>query len=424
MKTGSTIACALTLGAAFLLPSVVHAQVLCDDLTNLPNKVYGVGGSAVTATLKRISLAIEKDAGKTAERTTILYHDDLGACAGFEAFKAGKVDGKFRYWISNAANDADQRCDAAPGGQAVQFSHMGNDAEFCPQGSIPAGVGDFPAPVQTLNLIADAKSNQEVISAEALFFVYGYGPTGQAAPWTEGTGVFKRQPDSFAALLLAAAIDVPATAVKWDDATQLKATQGDVISAITTYGSTETLARQTLGYVSGSAADRGRTAAKPVKTLAYQHFDQTCGVYPDSDPAKFDKINVRLGKYFLWAPGHYYTNVDAQGKPTNALVENLLGWFSKKTSALGTSVNAFEQSILAGDIPQCAMQVSREGTLGAISSYADPKPCGCYFEQLTNPAVTSTCTPCTSDAQCGDAEAPSCNFGFCEAYRDAGEEEG
>ena len=124
----------------------------------------------------------------------------------------------------------------------------------------------------------------------------------------------------------------------------------------------------------------------------------------------------------MWAPGHYYTHVDA-GKPTDPAVENFLGWFSAKTKPPGTKVNVFEQSILAGDIPQCAMQASREGTLGALSSYAADKPCGCFFEHATNPTVTSTCTPCTTDAQCG-GDSPSCNFGYCEAYRVKGEEEG
>jgi hypothetical protein len=146
-------------------------------------------------------------------------------------------------------------------------------------------------------------------------------------------------------------------------------------------------------------------------------------VYPDSDPSKFDKLNVRDGKYFLWAAGHYFTKVDNKGRPLDPLVENIIGWFSKKTQAPGTSVNAFEQSILAGDIPQCAMHASREGTLGAISSYADPKPCGCFFEHTTNATATSACTPCTTDAQCG-GDTPACNFGYCESYRSAGEVEG
>src|SRR5882757_7598756 len=113
LKTSSRLTCALTLGTALLLPSKAHA-ILCDDVA-LPNKVFGVGGSAVTGTLKKISLAIAKDAAHTDARTTIFWHDDLGACAGYSAFLSGKVTGQFRYWIADAANDADQRCDARVG---------------------------------------------------------------------------------------------------------------------------------------------------------------------------------------------------------------------------------------------------------------------------------------------------------------------
>ena len=415
LKTSSTIACALSLGTACLLPSVAHA-VPCDDL-DLPNKVYGVGGSAVTGTFKKIAQAIVGDVNKTADRTTLIWHDALGACAGYQAFLSGKVTGNFNYW--DTSSGAAKTCEARAGGQPVVFSHMGNDASFCPDATVPDGVRDFIAPIQTVNFITEKKSNELSISAEALYFIYGYGPTGQAAPWTDGTGVFKRQFDSFASLFVAGAIDVPSASFKWP-ADNEKATQSALINAIIAYGTTEELAGQTIGYVSGSAADAARAT---VKTLAYQHYDQSCGVYPDSTPSSFDKLNVRAGKYFLWTPGHYFTNVDSNGKPLAARVENLLGWFTKKTQAPGTTVNAFEQSILAGDIPQCAMQASREGTLGAISSYADAKPCGCFFEHAVNPNVTSACTPCTDDSLCS-GDTPSCNFGFCEAYRAEGEEEG
>lgn len=419
LKSTQALACAFTLAAAFLLPSQARAQVACDSLTNLPNHVYGVGGSAVTATLKKISLAIAKDPNKTADRTTIFYNDELSACPGYAAFLSGKATGRFRYWVEGIANDADQFCDAAAGGQPVSFSHMGNDAEFCPQGELPDGIGDFVAPIQTLNVVTDVKSNELAISAEALYFIYGFGATGQAAPWTAGTGVARRQPDSFASLLLATAIDVPPTAFNWPAET-IYNTQSALIAALNTYATTEALARQTIGYVSGSAADTNRTK---VRTLAYQHYGQAGAVYPDSAVNTFDKIHVRTGKYYLWAPGHYYTKVDAEGVPLDERVANLIGWFSKDTVPPGTTVNAFEQSILAGDIPQCAMQVQREGTLGAFSSYQAPKPCGCYFEKVTNPNVTSSCTPCDDDSQCG-GDAAFCNFGYCEGFREEGQEEG
>lgn len=414
------LACPLTLLGVLLMPSAARA-IPCDDIV-APNKIYGVGGSAVTATLRKIAVAIANDAEGDPDERTTLFYSDPNACDGYAAFLSGKATGTFRYWVAGAsAAETDKTCEARVGGQPVEFAHMGNDATFCPNGEVPAGIGDFPAPVQTVNFITGLDSNEEVISAEALYFIYGFGSAGQAAPWTDGTGVFQRQSTAFVSLLVAGAIDVPATAFKWaaDDASAQQ-TQGNVITAITNYASDETKAAQALGYVSGSAADTNRSK---VKTLAYQHYDQTCGVYPDSSFTGFDKRHVRQGKYYLWSQGHYFTKVDEEGKPLSERIANFFGWSSGTASAPGTSVDAFEQTILAGDIPECAMQVTREGTIGAFSSYAPPKPCGCYFEHITNPNVSSDCATCTSDAQC-DGDTPSCNFGYCEAYRAGGEAEG
>lgn len=73
VKRQYQLACALTLGGTFL-PSLAHA-VPCDDI-DLPNKIFGSGGSAVTATLRRIAVAIANDTtGDPSERTTIFYSD-------------------------------------------------------------------------------------------------------------------------------------------------------------------------------------------------------------------------------------------------------------------------------------------------------------------------------------------------------------
>jgi hypothetical protein len=424
VNRNSRLACAATLLGAFLLPGGAHA-IKCDDVA-LPNKIFGAGGSAVTATLRKIAVAIANDSeGDAAQRTTIFFADP-GACLGFGDYLSGKTTRPFKYWVAGAtAAETDKTCDAADGGQALDFSHMGNDDDLCPDAVVPDNVGDFAAPIQTVNLITGLSSNETSISAEALYFIFGYGPTGQAAPWTDGTGVFTRQSTAFVTYLVGAHIHVPATAfngaTKWfADDTAAVQKNGDIVTKVSTYSTDETKAAQALGYVSGSTADASRAL---VKTLAFQGFGQSCGVYPDSSLAALDKINVRRGKYALWAQGHYFTKVDGNGVPLNEKVANFINWSAGKELAPGTKVNPFEQVIQAGDIPECAMEALREGTTGAFYSHAPSKPCGCFFEKTAIGTAPEACESCEADADCG-SETPKCNYGFCESYRADGEEEG
>lgn len=423
VKRNHQLACALTLGGLFL-PSLAHA-VPCDDI-DLPNKIFGSGGSAVTATLRRIAVAIANDTtGEPSERTTIFYSDP-NACDGYGEYLTGKSTRAFKYWVAGAsAAETDKTCEARIGGQPLDFAHMGNAADLCVNPVVPDGIGDFAAPIQTVNVVTHPLSNETSISAEALYFIFGYGKAGQVSPWTDGAGVFVRQSTSFVTPLLGYHIDVPATAFvgpgKWAESNTVGAitTNPLVISAIAGYaGTDEAKAAQTLGYISGSTADTRRA---DIKTLAFQGFGAACGVYPDSDATSFDKVNVRLGKYPLWAQGHYFTEVDETGKPKNELVANLIGWFDGSTKPAGTSVNAFDQTIKAGDIPACAMSALREGTVGSFYSYAPPKPCNGRFEFVANGSTEHD--ECEADTDCG-GETPACNFGFCEAYRAEGQEEG
>ncbi|MDF3069734.1 MAG: hypothetical protein K0R38_5335 [Polyangiaceae bacterium] len=423
VKRNYQLACALTLSGVFA-PTLAHA-IPCDDVPNAPNKIFGSGGSAVTATIRRIAVAIANDTtGDPAERTTIFYTDP-NACDGYGDFVTGTSTRVFKYWVAGAtASETDKTCEARIGGQPLDFAHMGNAADFCANPVVPDGVGDFAAPIQTVNVVTHPLSNETSISAEALYFIFGYGKAGTVSPWSDGTGVFVRQSTSFVTPLLGYHIDVPATAFvgpgKWaTDNASAVGTNPNVITAITTYaGGDEAKAAQTLGYISGSTADTRRA---DIKTLAFQGFGASCGVYPDSDATSFDKLNVRYGKYPLWAQGHYFTKVKANGEPENPLVANLIGWFDGSTKPAGTSVNAFDQTIKAGDIPACAMSALREGTVGAFYSYAPPKPCNGRFEFVANGSTDHD--ECETDDECS-GDTPSCNFGFCEAYRADGQEEG
>ena len=63
------------------------------------------------------------------------------------------------------------------------------------------------------------------------------------------------------------------------------------------------------------------------------------------------------------------------------------------------------------------MSVQRTSELGALSNYAPPFECGCYFE--ASPDISGTppagCARCATSADCSDPARPACNLGFCEA---------
>lgn len=428
LKTRHQLACVATLAGVFLLPAGALAAPCAQDIIdkNLPNPIWGSGGSAVTATLQRVALAIANLPGtdeEKAQRTTIFYSDP-NACDGYAAYLTGKATGTFKYW--EAGKTTFTTCEAPAGGQTLDFAHMGNAADLCPNPVVPDGYGDFPAPIQTVNLITALTSQEPSISAEAIYFIYGFGPTGQVSPWTESAGVFSRQSTAFVSYLVGAHANVPSTAFvgpgKWaaDNQAAIQ-TNGAVVAAIEKFVTDNpTQADAALGYVSGSTADTNRHR---VRTLPFRAFGQTCAVYPDSTSTSFDKLHVRTGKYALWAQGHYFTEVDENGVPTNERVKNFLGWFSGETDPPGTDQHliAFDETIKAGDIPACAMNALREGTVGAFYSYAPPKPCVGRFERIANGSTDHD--ECETDGDCG-GDLPSCNFGYCEAYRASGQEEG
>lgn len=387
----SVLLASVSAGVCLASPALA---VPCADL-NLPRPVYGAGGSAITATLGKVATAL---AGLP-EPVTVLFADP-GACIGYQAFLDGTVTTTLKYWD---AAGTQQSCDPPVTGQPVDFAHMGNTADFCPGLTLPEGVRDYLGPIQTLNLITSVASSEVSISAEALYFAYGFGAEGAAAPWTVEANLARRSSTSFVHLFLADSIELSAEKFR---GTAINTNQ-ESVNVVVQAAATDP--ESTLGYVSGSTADDNRAT---VKTLAYQHTGQSCGYWPDSDESSFDKINVRTGLYHFWTPGHFFARVDGAGQPVNPDVAALIGWFDGTVPAPG-GINVTSIVIDSGDIPSCAMQVTREGVVGPISSYAPEQPCGCFFEYAATGA--SSCSACSADADCG-ATSPKCRFDFCEAY--------
>lgn len=330
-----------------------------------------------------------------------MVYQSPGACLGINALVAGtKLTGTASYW---QAGGAEQTCTLPVGGQAVDFASMGNSAPACAGiGTLPASIGDFLGPVNTFNLIVPKASSQTSVSAEAAYFVFGFGQQGQAQPWVDETQIFRRDANSAAQLFISFATGVPAEKFKGIDT---KSNSGTVTAV-----AASTKPEAALGLVSGEVADANRAT---IQTLAYQHTGQRCGFLPDSTSTSFDKRNVRSGRYHIWSPLHFFAKVDAQKKIVHPDVARFVGYFTGEVEP-PANVNMLEIESKAGTVPKCAMSVWRDADLGEVRSFAPDKPCGCYFESVAN--GSTTCTACTaSGPNTCPTTAPVCRLGFCEA---------
>jgi hypothetical protein len=378
--------------------------------TGLPRPIYGAGGSAVTPTLRSVATAL---AGlPEGERATIFYADP-GACAGYEYFRNPDplLTVSFRYWD---ASGVEATCEAPQ--TEVQFAHMGNTPALCPGDvPLPEGAERYVAPVQTVNVIANYLSQERSISAEALYHIFGFGPgvSGRAvSPWNEPNAVFVRRTNSFVHQMVAVSVGVPAAGFKLPTANFLQ-TNPEIVKAVYEWGlKAESLPEQALGYVSGSNAKVGEEAQQ-TRTLAYQHFDQTCAYLPDSEEGVYDRKNVRSGQYWLWTPAWFYAFAGDDGLAEDPDVRDLIGWFDGSIDGPG-GLDVQEIIVASGDVPLCAMRAIRpDGDLSAIQSYAPARPCNGWYEFTS--VGTTDYQECDTTDEC-EGEDEVCRFGFCEAY--------
>jgi chromate transport protein ChrA len=141
------------------------------------------------------------------EPTTLIYASP-GACFGITPFvDRTAVTGTASYWLPDGT---EQTCRFLTAGITPDFGMMGTAATLCSGvTALPAGIGDFAGPVTGWNVLVPTESSQTSISAEALYFVYGFGPSGGVSPWTVPGQIFGRNATSAAQIALGLAIDVP-----------------------------------------------------------------------------------------------------------------------------------------------------------------------------------------------------------------------
>jgi transcriptional regulator with XRE-family HTH domain len=167
-----------------------------------------------------------------------------------------------------------------------------------------------------------------------------------------------------------------------------------------------------IGFVSGEVADENRSA---ISVLAYQHTGQSCGYWPDSTPATFDKYNIRNGQYWLWSPVHVFAASNAAGTAaTDSNTQTYIVGPLTGTVTPPAGVDVFTAEVKAYTVPQCAMHVWRDGDLAPLYSYQPPASCSCRFDQEEKTAsalVPPSCTTCSASAPCATGQ---CVNGYCE----------
>jgi hypothetical protein len=277
----------------------------------------------------------------------------------------------------------------------------------------PPDVERFLGPVTVMMFAVPTASAERVISAEAAYRVFGFGNASGVAPWTDESFIFRRTPSSGNQTVVGLTLDLPADGFRGRDSNG----STNMLYALQTSSSPE----KTIGISSCEVVDANRQF---VRTLAYKHYGQPVGFYPDSDVGSFDRRNVRDGHYFMWSQLHVF--VRSNGDPI-AAVNPALGPAQARNEAVAeltrvmvqrrpppvASVDLFTALKKLGNVPQCAMRVTRRREGAPLEPFTPESSCACAWEATSPGATPTDCVACTSDATC-PLTRPRCRFGYCE----------
>jgi ABC-type phosphate transport system substrate-binding protein len=449
-KTYKVCAVAAVSGAVLATAGPARAaSVDCSSATAVPNPVYIAGSSAS----KPILIALAKVLASQTPAISILYSGP-SSCVGLEDVVAGTTESTAWSYLDPVTGAADT-CVAGANAYPAEYVDIGASDVFpssCiqPQITLTSSFQEFHGAIQPMEITVPWSSSENSISYDAAYTVFGWaGAMYPVMPWTVPTAVWTRGDTSGTQLMVANAIGLAGN--KWltglsaeAGAAQVAGSSGAMVTDIEASGVTN--ANATIGVLSAGTLDPLKAAPGTndagaatggLKPLAFQAKDESCGYYADSSLSTFDKINVRQGRYAIWGPLHFVTNVNGGTPIANPMgSSNLIPSTSANVAAVialithqGLAVNSTGlKTVIAAEasahfVPDCAMEVSRSAevtlaTAGGEASYAPTGACGCYFESVTGGGTTTSsyCQTCTADADCADAGVYThCNYGYCEA---------
>ena len=380
------------------------------DCTTLDNPIYFPATTLLESFLAEVSPVLA-DATIVGDDQMTVVHFPLSSCIAYETHREGEpLVGSAEYYLPDGTQAA---CDMPVGTSILaDLSAMDVGGVTCLGGEAPPDdLTEYPSHVETLGFVVPRNSSQTAITATEAYYVMKFGgePDRQVEPWTDPNFVMVRNPGSSTQLTIGANIGVPGTA--WNGSLRGHQGSSDARDAVIAENATGN-AEQVIGILNAS---KWEAASDDLRVLAFQPFNGCLGaVFPDSTSTARDKRNVRDGHYPIWTNVRYILREDATGVPQSpngadaaARAKRFIDLMTGVAQVEG--LNVPQAVIDTGNIPACAMKVSREIDGGPMRPFSHPTPCECFF--LEENGVASGCETCTDDDGCTDG---TCNFGYCE----------
>ena len=385
------VRCAVWLG----MTGPVFAQPVCDDAVNLPNPVYLTVGDTQTNLMRELGAKL-----RASEQITLIWRA-TGSCTNLDTLYGDlRMSGNFSYIPAGydpKSMPTPPVCTIAAPGVLADIANSIVFLDGCPTPK-PSDVIDTLGPVQSFVFAVPLASSQRAITAEEAYFVFGFGMTGQVAPWLDNNLLFGRPATKGTVISVGASIGVPAG--KWQG---VKVNLSQELASMLSAAANPDRA---IGILGGEVYDSYRAT---LKALAFRATKQHRAYWPDSTQSSFDKQNVRDGHYHLWSYTHWLQKTDGLGKPRKVVAQRVVDILVGNPVQPSVRFEPLDSTVRVGLIPRCAMRVQREREGGDFSLYQPDAPCGCYFDsQATG---NTRCTACIDSSSCSGG---TCRHGFCE----------
>ena len=402
-----TIAAFLTFGlaSAVALEAVAQVPPSCAEVSSSApgSAIYLRVGDTQQPLIKRLGKALLSN--QTPKKIQLIYVTS-GSCTNVEEFWNDNPITTNAFYVPNDPdfdpNEAAPTCTMPSEGISIDLGNSATFVSSCTSSSPPPDVQVLRGPLQAYLFVVPKTSSQDAITAREAYFAFGFGDRSPAYPWNKESFFYIRPDTKSSIRTPSAAIGLQSTLWRGDRLDK----STEVLSAIVN----ATDANRSIGILGAQIYDDNRD--KNVKALAFRSAGQHFAYYPDSTREARDKLNLRKGRYGPWSPTEWMIRVDSNGDPENEDAAYVADLILGKTVSPAPDFETIDTIIEVGQVPDCAMEVTREFEGAPLSLYTPEEPCSCYYESKVGQVDQTSCASCGSNADCASG---TCRRGFCEA---------